>query len=347
MGNGFCDGGIYNTATCAFDRGDCMNCTNADLSSLGNGICDNVLGTRECGYDGGDCPISTLEFGPVINGLSYSPDGQFLAAVDTVADGGGVITLFDVSDLSTKWSIQSTQGLITVNHDPDGKHLGVGGFDGVIEIFNMDGNEIASLEGHSDWINDIAYGHDGLLASASKDKTIKIWNVTSQQEISTLVGHSDSVQSISFSPDYSFLVSGGDDKTIRFWDMSTYLETKTFENDAKVLSAAYSPDGERIASGAFDNNIKIWSVEDGSVVRTLSGHTDIVYAVCYSPDGNFLASISKDLTVRVWTVGSTGAPDEVRIKKNHTVTVRAALSVSPNMTVASGGWDGKIYISRL
>ena len=263
-------------------------------------------------------------------------------------DGGqnrGVITLFSVSDSTSKWSIETSQALISVTHDSEGKHMAVGGNKGVVSILNMDGNEIASPVGDSETdIYDVAYGHDGLLACAS-DMSIKIWNVNSKQKISTLEGHSDIIKLISFSPDYSILASGAHDNSIRFWDMSTYQETQSFENDARVESVAYSPDGKHIASGAFNGMIKIWSVEDGSVVRTLAGHEEKVSKVSYSPDGYFLASISNDKTVRVWTLGSTGAPDEVRIKSNHTQQVRA-LSVSSNMTIASGGWDGKINIFR-
>jgi WD40 repeat protein len=67
-------------------------------------------------------------------------------------------------------------------------------------------------------------------------------------------------------------------------------------------SVAFSPDGRLLASGSADNTIKLWEVASGSEVRTLTGHTYLVWSVAFSPDGRLLASGSGDNTIKLWDI---------------------------------------------
>ncbi|MEH2238130.1 nSTAND1 domain-containing NTPase, partial [Nostoc sp.] len=82
--------------------------------------------------------------------------------------------------------------------------------------------EVNTLEGHSDVVISVAYSPNGQqLASASVDKTIKIWDVSSGQLLKTLTGHSDRVISVAYSPNGQQLASASGDKTIKIWDVSS------------------------------------------------------------------------------------------------------------------------------
>src|SRR2546423_344934 len=76
-----------------------------------------------------------------------------------------------------------------------------------------------TLQGHSQEITRIAWSPVGdILASASHDKTIRLWDAQAGQLLHILEGHSDAVYSVAWSPDGHILASGSHDKTIRLWD---------------------------------------------------------------------------------------------------------------------------------
>ncbi|MCF4968573.1 trypsin-like peptidase domain-containing protein [Nostoc sp. CMAA1605] len=201
-----------------------------------------------------------------------------------------------------------------------------------------------TLKGHSDLVWSVAISPDGrTLASGSDDKTIKIWNIATGQEIRTLNGHSYAVISVAISPDGRTLASGGaGDKTIKIWNIATGQEIRTLNGHSRsVFSVAISPDGRTLASGSVDNTIKIWNIATGQEIRTLNGHSDSVYSVAISPDGRTLASGSDDNTIKIWNI-ATG--QEIRTLNGHSNLV-TSVAISPDgRTLASGSWDKTIKI---
>src|SRR4051794_25806481 len=77
-----------------------------------------------------------------------------------------------------------------------------------------------TLKGHADTVYSLAYSQDGkTLASGSRDKTIKLWDVATGKERATLEGHTDCVCAVAYSPDGKTLASGSLDETIKLWDI--------------------------------------------------------------------------------------------------------------------------------
>jgi hypothetical protein len=196
-------------------------------------------------------------------------------------------------------------------------------------------------------IDSVALSSDGrILASGSRDKTIKIWNVSTGQEINTLKGHSRSVNSVAFSPDGKTLASSSRDRdnTIKIWNVATGQKITTLKGHSNlVLSVAFSPDGKTLASGGWDNTIKIWNVSTGQEISTLKGNSISVNSVAFSPDGKTLAT-SADNTIKIWNVATW---QEITILKAHSRLVKSVAFSSDGKTLASGSWDATIKIWRL
>jgi WD40 repeat protein len=99
------------------------------------------------------------------------------------------------------------------------------------------------------------------LATASEDRTIRIWNTRDGVEVRRLVGHLNWVLSVNFSPDGRLIVSGSEDKTVRLWEADTGAELRTLNgHTAGVYGVAFSPDGKLLISGSGDGTVRLWGV---------------------------------------------------------------------------------------
>ena len=123
----------------------------------------------------------------------------------------------------------------------------------------------------------------------------------SQEFVRTLKGHTYKINSLSFSPDGKYIISGSWDETLKLWDASSGDEVRTFKGyEYRVNAVAYSPDGEFVASGTSDNTFKLWRIATGEIIRVYNAHKDNVLALAFSPDGAYIVSGSADNTLRLW-----------------------------------------------
>jgi guanine nucleotide-binding protein subunit beta-2-like 1 protein len=187
-----------------------------------------------------------------------------------------------------------------------------------------------------------------MLLTASRDKSIIVWNLTRDEEKygyakRRLKGHSHFVQDVAISSDGQFALSGSWDGTLRLWDLNSGQTTRRFVDHSKdVLSVAFSADNRQIVSGSRDRSIKLWNTL-GQCKYTIAsheeGHKEWVSCVRFSPNPNMplIVSAGWDKVVKVWNL------NHCKLRTNligHTGYVNT-VTVSPDGSLcASGGKDG-------
>lgn len=203
-----------------------------------------------------------------------------------------------------------------------------------------------SINGSKDAIYGVTISPDSrILAGASSERIIELWDLQTSKKLQTLKGHTGRVYDIQYSPNGKRLVSASDDRTVIIWDVATGKMLNKLEgHQERVYTAIFSPDGKMIASSSGDRTIRFWNAETGKLINVLS-ETSWVYDVSFTPDGKFLISGSKDGAIRLWNV-ETGKAIKTLVETGS--SVRSIVYSNDGKTIASAMedntirlWDGK------
>ncbi len=200
---------------------------------------------------------------------------------------------------------------------------------------------------HGGNVYSVAYSpiNSSLIASAGGDHTIKLWDLD-EDVVTTLGSHKERVNSITFSPDGKYLVSGSDDFTMKLWDVSgkRHLSTLSHVTDryrAQIKTVAFSPDGQKIVSAGL--HVKIWDIHTLREITTIR-HQEWIFAVAFSYDGKYLAygDTSGQISVR-----NIQTQQDVTQFRGDADSI-TALKFSPDdQFLASGGFNGSVKLWKL
>lgn len=152
----------------------------------------------------------------------------------------------------------------------------------------------------------VTYSPNGqYIATASQDRTVKIWDAQTGQLLKMMEGHTDSVNGVVFSPDSMRIATTSDDGTAKVWDIATSRELFTLSGHTRVVRrVVYSPDGTRLVTTSADGTAKVWDARTGEELLTFSNHGDQVYDVAFNRDGKRVATGGQDGNVRIWDSSS-------------------------------------------
>jgi WD40 repeat protein len=200
--------------------------------------------------------------------------------------------------------------------------------------------EMATLAGHSGVITFVAFSPDGkTLATASWDKSIKLWDVAKGKELLSLKGHSHEVWCVAFAPDGKTLASSSADGKVKLWEVATGTEVRTLQEQAPCI--AFLPDGKTLAAtGNPEKKINLWDLDAGKVRASLNGAHWGNGGLAVAPDGKTIVT-GADMTVKLWDIATKKRISTIRGFGSLVLCVAFS---SDGKLVASGDGEDKVKI---
>ena len=203
--------------------------------------------------------------------------------------------------------------------------------------------ERVTLRGHEEWVGCVCFSPDGkILATAGRDRTIRLWDVARGSHIATLTGHADCIWSVAFSPDGKRLVSAADGGILKLWEVGSAKCAATLDGTRycwRLKSVSFGPDGKKVffpseralaewdlATGkarllsntkheygkhlglvysAVGKKHTVWDVVAHKKMGILQGNLSGFSCVTFSSDGSLVATGSGSNEVAIWD-SSTG-----------------------------------------
>eukprot|EP01006_Ploeotia_vitrea_P027114 TRINITY_DN59980_c0_g1_i1.p1 TRINITY_DN59980_c0_g1~~TRINITY_DN59980_c0_g1_i1.p1 ORF type:complete len:405 (+),score=45.15 TRINITY_DN59980_c0_g1_i1:104-1318(+) len=169
-------------------------------------------------------------------------------------------------------------------------------------------NVVRVYAGHTATVYCCNFHNNGdLFASASRDKTVRVWHVGKAQPQRILEGHNGHALSCHFAPtpEPSKLVSASEDKTAKIWDIETGQKVHTLKgHSATVYCATYSNDARMVATASRDRKIKLWDARSGKRISNLKGCSGF-FCCQFSPDDKKVVSCTSTSLITMWDL-STG-----------------------------------------
>lgn len=247
-----------------------------------------------------------------VQAIAFHPDQPHLLVS---AGRDRLIKLWDWTAQREIFSIVGhTQQINSIAFSPNGQ-LASGSADKTVKVWSTSGELISTFAAHRLAVNAVAFAPTApLIASASTDATICLWQLETTQPVYKLTGHTQAVRTIAFSPDGQLLASGGEDRTIRLWNVASGQCIRVLPGHSWSVSALVFESNHTLISGSWDKTIKVWQVETGTAITQWEGHTDSITSVAVSRRDRleepnelrnplnqcFLVSGSRDRTVKQW-----------------------------------------------
>ncbi|XBW36401.1 hypothetical protein QEN19_001981 [Hanseniaspora menglaensis] len=190
--------------------------------------------------------------------------------------------------------------------------------------------------------------NDSLLATASYDKTCKIWNVADLEQVATLSGHKRGLWDVKFCQYDKMLVTASGDKTCKVWSFkdgdNTFKQVGTLQGHSNAVQRAFFINGNKqVVSCGAEGLIKIWSLLDSNFecLNTLDGHNNRIWAMLAREDGEYFVSADADGVFQIWKDNSEEEQQKLMEETKQKVEEEQSLS----NYLRNGDWLNAFYLA--
>mmetsp|Transcript_21298 Transcript_21298/g.34450 ORF Transcript_21298/g.34450 Transcript_21298/m.34450 type:complete len:587 (+) Transcript_21298:122-1882(+) len=210
-----------------------------------------------------------------------------------------------------------------------------------------------TFQGHTQAISNLAiHPRKPVIATASDDRTWKLWSIPKGELILSGSGHKSWISGIDFHPKGTLLATTSGDGTVKVWDFLKAKCAMTFsEHTQPVWDCSFHDTGDFLASCSMDQTVKVWDTQSQRCRHTFRGHVDSINSVLFQPYSNNVCTGSADKSVSIWDlrsglciqtfVGHTNAIGSVSFN------VKGDCIVSSDMDGVVKVWDVRMVGERL
>ncbi|OMJ96041.1 hypothetical protein SteCoe_423 [Stentor coeruleus] len=273
-----------------------------------------------------------------IVGLKLSSDDKFLVS----ASYDGIIKFWDVASRKEQEFIDISPLIIeTLAVSPCGKIVYIGCNDKNILVWEKYNKKVSYLISHTDFINSLSlFDNLNLLVSASKDYTVKLWNLNTRECQATFLGHTSWVTCLAISHKKKLAISGSEDMSVRVWNIENFKEQCCFKGHvSEIYCLAINQDETVLASGAQDHIINVWCLNTYVLLYTNTDHTTYISGLGFH-NNKYLASCSHNQLI----VHDIISYRKILSLEGHSSFINSVISIPRSKKIMTVGSDNLLKI---
>ena len=262
----------------------------------------------------------------------------------------GTVRRWDIAPLPYQRLVDLPSLPFSTTIAPDGKHVAVGFDSGALRLYSLPEMRIVGEKenAHSNKVTRLSFNTDGtLLASASLDKTAKLWSVAPDGTFTqrqTFSGHTSAVHGLAFSPDSTTLATASYDGRVGLFTVGTEEKRFIDAHEGSVASVAFDNSGTRLLSaGIEDKTARLWDLtaDPPTLIQEFPKATQQLLWAALSPDGQSMVSVGRNSFAQVYSTHNAQLQHSL---VGHEQTVYRAIFSPDGHQLATVSWDATVRL---